>query len=239
MKKFYLRSRPPATISYYALCLLFFGGWSIFYAPEALGQSIWQKIFETPRSLSRNANKDYADKNFQGAEYKYRLSLEKDKNFTESVFNLGNALYRQQKYEEAIERFRTIAEDAKSPSRLRAESYYNLGNALLQSDKFAESVDAYKNALRLNPRDNEARNNLALVQRYLKQFPPPTPPQNNESNEQSQENQSSSGKALYNDAQLSKSDIMRILEALMNEEKVVHRRLMKRKSSGSLIDKDW
>jgi len=49
-----------------------------------------------------------------------------------------------------------------------AQAWYNMGNVFMQDKKYAESIDAYKNALRRNPKDDEARYNLRLAQLLLK-----------------------------------------------------------------------
>ena len=55
-----------------------------------------------------------------------------------------------------------------SDKNLKANSLYNKGNAHFWKKDYAQSVDAYKNALRINPNDADAKQNLALAQRFLK-----------------------------------------------------------------------
>ena len=43
---------------------------------------------------------------------------------------------------------------------LRSNSYYNKGVVLTKQQKLEESIEAYKNALRQNPDNTEARENL-------------------------------------------------------------------------------
>ncbi len=50
----------------------------------------------------------------------------------------------------------------------RSASMYNLGNSLLMANKLQESIDAYKNSLKLNPDNMEAKYNLAYAQDLLK-----------------------------------------------------------------------
>ena len=49
------------------------------------------------------------------------------------------------------------------------DAYYNLGNTYFQQKKLPEAAEAYKNALRRNPLDDEARYNLAYVLELMKQ----------------------------------------------------------------------
>ena len=46
---------------------------------------------------------------------------------------------------------------------------HNLGNSYLESKKYEESVKAYKQALKNNPKDEDARYNLAYAQKMLLQ----------------------------------------------------------------------
>ncbi len=217
-------------------------------------------IFDTPRSLARSGNDAYTNKRFKEAEEQYRASLEKDKNLAESTFNLGDAFYKQGKFEDAVSQFRSIAENARAPKEMRSQSFHNLGNSLLKSQKLAESIDAYKNALRLNPNDDDTRHNLALAKQMLvqQQKQQQQNQQNQENNQdQQQQNQQQQKQDNNQDQQqnkqpqppnpqqsqpqpkLSKADAERILEALNNDERNVQKKLIKRKASGVVIEKDW
>jgi Ca-activated chloride channel homolog len=48
-----------------------------------------------------------------------------------------------------------------------ADSSYNQGNALAQSGQFKEALEAYKNALKLNPNDEDAKFNKELIEKEL------------------------------------------------------------------------
>lgn len=83
-------------------------------------------------------------------------------------FNLGNTFFRTEDYEKATAQFEKIAQIA--PSKLdQSWVYHNLGNAHLLNNKINEAIDAYKEALRLNPKDEETRYNLAYAQLLKKQ----------------------------------------------------------------------
>ena len=123
---------------------------------------------QTDRTYIRDGNKDYKRKNFPEAETKYRKSLEKNGKSYEGNYNLGNALYKQGKQEEAVKYFSGSTE-LNNDKSAKEKSYYNLGNAYLKSDKYQESVDAYKQALKTNPNDEDARYNLSYALSKLRQ----------------------------------------------------------------------
>lgn len=56
---------------------------------------------------------------------------------------------------------------------IRAKSFYNKGVILSQQKNLKESIEAYKNALRINPADKEARENLQKDLLELKKKQPP------------------------------------------------------------------
>lgn len=82
-------------------------------------------------------------------------------------YDLGVALYRLKRYEDAAKSFR---ESAAVP-RLRQRSYYNLGNAYVRAAEEApekdeplrQAISAYEEALRLHPADSAAKWNLELA----------------------------------------------------------------------------
>jgi Ca-activated chloride channel family protein len=76
----------------------------------------------------------------------------------------GNAAYRAGRFETAARAYGRAETDA---------GVYNSGNALTRQNKFAEALEKYKQALRRNPEDADARHNLEWVQKLLKQNPSP------------------------------------------------------------------
>ena len=73
-----------------------------------------------------------------------------------TLFEQGNTLYNDGKYQEAINKYQAILEtDVHS-----AELYFNLGNAHYKLNNIAPSIYYYEKALQLNPNDSEIKNNL-------------------------------------------------------------------------------
>lgn len=120
------------------------------------------------RSLIQSGNQAYSEGAYELADSSYQAALDQAPENFEGAFNRADALYRQQKYEEAAGAFRQLTSATKDPVR-KANAYHNLGNSLLKEQKLEESIEAYKNALRSNPQDADARYNLALAQRMLKE----------------------------------------------------------------------
>lgn len=117
----------------------------------------------------RAGNKRYEEGRFTEAEIEYRKGLQKNSDSFEANFNLGNALFRQEKYEDAVKYYANAAARTPGDKQKLAAAYHNIGNSLLVNEKVAESIEAYKMALKNNPADNDTRYNLAFAQELLKQ----------------------------------------------------------------------
>ncbi|MGA9523705.1 MAG: tetratricopeptide repeat protein, partial [Myxococcaceae bacterium] len=84
-------------------------------------------------------------------------------------FNIGNALYKLGRYEEAKDAWLRAAENDKGKGALQQKDYYNLGNAFAQLNKKKDAIAAYRKALTLDPSDPLARHNLEVL---LRNIPP-------------------------------------------------------------------
>ena len=108
------------------------------------------------------------NENFVEAEKKYRLGVSIKQNNAAGSYNLGNAYYNSELYDEAM--LRHIEAVSNSGSKLeKHKAYHNIGNTLMQQKRCKEAVSAYKNALRNSPSDDESRYNLALAQECAKE----------------------------------------------------------------------
>lgn len=207
-------------------------------------------------------NQLYQQQKYTEAEAFYKKSVEKSKESVEGNFNLGDALYKQKKLDNAAQKFTEIAGSATSKS-VKAQAYHNLGNALLESKKLEESIEAYKKSLINNPKDDETRYNLAYAQEKLKQQ---QQQQNKDNKNNKDKDKNKDNKDQKNDQdknkdnqdkkdqdkkdekdqqpqpdKLSKEDAERMLEALNNEEKNTQDKLKNKKAKGTKgkIVKDW
>ena len=115
----------------------------------------------TDRQYIRQGNKQFRSGDYANAEVSYRKAIEKNAKNPQAAFNLGNALMAQKKDSAAVEQFEGAARLETNPLR-KAQAYHNMG-VICQTHKiYGEAIEAYKNALRLNPKDDETRYNLVL-----------------------------------------------------------------------------
>lgn len=123
---------------------------------------------QSEAKLIRRGNKDFKEKDFKAAEIKYRKSLEKNNKSLKGEFNLADALYQQEDYENAAKLFQDLGKKEMEAGEM-AEVFHNLGNTFLETDKYKESIEAYKEALRKNPYDQDTRYNLEYARQKLKE----------------------------------------------------------------------
>lgn len=134
---------------------------TLFVTTEAQAQK-WPE-----RSRVRRGNRAYERLDYDRAEERYREAQQLSDTCFEATFNLGDALYKQQRFDEAEKVFTALAADSTRNNLDRAHSYYNLGNSLFQQKKYQEALAAYKRSLRLNPADLETKYNYAYTKKYI------------------------------------------------------------------------
>jgi len=152
---------------------------------------------QNAKKFVHDGNNKYKEEKYNEAEENFQKALLIEPTMTTGAFNHADALYKQNNYQEAVQRFQTIAEESKD-KKIKSNAYHNLGNALLKSNKIKESIEAYKNALRINPEDDQTRYNLAYAMKKLKQQ------QNKDQQNKDQQNKDQQNKDQQNKDQQNK-----------------------------------
>ena len=124
-------------------------------------------FYAQAHKMLRKGDAEYLSKDYKTAEENYRKANEAQRT-DKGAFNLGNSLYMQQRYDEAIKQYDDLANKSKS-NELKANALYNKGNAYLWNKDVNNAEKAFKESLRLNPADEDAKRNLALVKKLKKQ----------------------------------------------------------------------
>jgi tetratricopeptide (TPR) repeat protein len=138
------------------------------------------------RKFIRQGNNKFSNGKYSESEVLYRKAIDKNNMSPDASFNLGDALYKQDKYKDAGTLFNDNA-NSTIDKRKKSNNYYNLGNSFLQDKKLEESIEAYKNSLRLNPGNMEAKYNLAYAQDLLKKQQQQQQQQKNKGNNKDQD----------------------------------------------------
>ena len=121
--------------------------------------------------IIKKGNDLYKQQQYEPAKTAYDEALAKDSANTTAQFNWANTAYRLSKPNDAIKSFDELAAKYKNADE-KAKAYYNKGVVLSNQKQLEESIEAYKNALRQNPDDKEARENLQKALLELKKKTP-------------------------------------------------------------------
>lgn len=227
-----------------------------------------QNVFtQSTRGLINEGVDLYKEQKFADAEVNFKKGAEKSPESFEAKFNLGDAYYKQQRYDEAIKSFQSALVNARNDED-RAKIFHNVGNSLLKSQKIKESIGAYKEALKLNPNDKETKYNLSYALEMLKnqdqnqQQNQQNDQNKDENQDQNQQNQNQQNQnqdqqqqqqqkqqeqqeqqqqqtQQQKEQELTKQEAEKILEALKNNEKDLQKQLRKIKGQRVKTEKDW
>ncbi|HEX4888194.1 MAG TPA: tetratricopeptide repeat protein [Luteibaculaceae bacterium] len=200
---------------------------------------------QSTKKTIAEGNKSFQAKAYKGAEKQYQQALKGNKLQDISSYNLGEALYRQEKYNEAAQAFLQSAQKTSDPS-LKANSLHNLGNALLQQKQYEEAAKAYQYSLMVNPTDENTRYNLAYAMQMLKkqqnpQQQPKNKPKQDEQQQQQQQQQQEQQDQQQQQNQQNKQNAENMLNALDQAEKQIQKKVkdQKGKPKQKTTDKDW
>ena len=205
------------------------------------------------RRLVKQGNKQFQKRNFDEAETSYRKALEKNKENPQALYNLGTSLIAQGQSQGqdtlAIKFLEQAARAEKNPMR-QSQAFHNLGTILQGRKMFAEAIEQYKQALRLNPADDDARYNLALCKHQLKNENDQN--QQNQQNkkdnkedqqkqDQQKQNQQKQDQQQEQKPQMSKENAEQLLNAAMQQEKQTQERLKEaeKRPQRRRVEKNW
>jgi len=137
----------------------------------------------------------YEQGDYDIAEEKYKKASE-EKRTLKSEFNLGNSLFQLDRYEEAATQFERSSIIASSDTE-KADALYNMANTFLKEQNLDDAIENYKQAIKLNPSDMDARRNLYLSKLMQKQ----QQEQEQQQQQQDQQNQEEQDESQSEDQQ--------------------------------------
>lgn len=173
-------------------------------------------------------NELYKQKNYPAAAQQYQDALKKNPTNNIAYFNLGNAYYKGKKQEEAIAAYDKAIKGFSTPAE-KSQAYYNKGVVLQNNNRLEECIEAYKASLRLNPNDDDARQNLQKALRKQQQ-----------QKDQQQNQQKNQQEKPKPQSKMNKQDAEDKLKALMQQEKNLQDKLHKvNMPSPEKPEKDW
>lgn len=220
---------------------------SLFLAPSSI------LFAQKEASDVRHGNREYNKQNYTEAEVNYRRGLEKNKNGYEAHYNLGDALFKQDKYADAQAEFETAAKmlDKKSDKTRYAKTMHNIGNCQFAQQQYDKAVAAYQESLRANPADNDTRYNLVksmqLLQQQQQQQQQNQQNQDQKQDQQQQEQQQNQDQQQdqqqqqqeQNDDRMDKETAEQILQALEQDEQDTQEKMQRQQGKKRRVEKEW
>lgn len=209
-----------------------------------------QSAFRQDNGAVRKGVKAYEKGDYEAAAHAFNQALKSNPDNELAAFDLGNVHYRAQVWDAARQHYERLGQKSATPA-LRQNAFYNQGNVYLNQQQYDKAIEAYKQAVRLDPQDAEARYNLnyALEKKQQQQQnqsqkqqnqdkeqqekqeeqQPDNQPKNQDKQDDSQQKESE-GQPKENQprpSKLSQKEAEQLMEALKGEEEKVRQRYQK------------
>lgn len=204
---------------------------------------------QSERRLIRESYKLYNDSNYAGAQEASVKAMTEAPNSFEANFNYADALFKQQKVDEALEQYEKMAATETDKARL-GKLYHNIGNCHYVKKEFDKSIDAYKKSLKAAPADNATRYNLVAAQKMRDKKDDNQQNQQQQQEQQQQEQQQQQQQQdqqqdqnlqqQQQQQQMDKEEAQRLLDAVQQDEnELQEKRKQMREAQPRRIEKNW
>lgn len=196
-------------------------------------------------------NRAYDKGDMKGAAALYQKGLDINPNNEAARINLALAQGKLQQADQSVKNFDVALQNSKNNAALSATLNYDKGVSLSKAKKYQDAIHSFENALRIDPEDQNTRENLQKAINELKQ-------QQNKQN-QNKQNQNQQQKKQDNKQQqdknrqqqqkqqqqqqnqMPKDQAEQLLKALREQEKETQKKLNEQKAGGGIPKngKDW
>jgi len=180
----------------------------------------------------RQGNGLYNRGKYDEALSRYQMAEVLEPDVTAIHFNLGNALFRLGRYQDAARELELVMMD-KKPER-RANAMYNTGNVAFKAGQLDPAIKAFTGALAINPNDKQAKQNLefCLKKKEEQQNQPDSSQQQQQQDQQQQQQQQQPQQGM------DKNQAERIVQAVEDKEKEQQKK--QRQAGGrKQVEQDW
>jgi Ca-activated chloride channel family protein len=206
---------------------------------------------QTGNAQVRSGNRFYKKKQIDQSIQQYRSAVQQAPDNPVANYNLGNAQFRKNNFDEAARSYDATIKNSANDKPMQEKGYYNKGVAMIKQKKLQESIDAWKQALKLDANDADARENLekALIQqKQQQQQQQQQKNQNNEKKEQKnkqdkkdeQQQQQEQQQPKPQPSRLNKQQVEQLLKALEQKENDLQNKMKQNKMRvPNQPEKDW
>jgi len=206
-------------------------------------------------------NRAYSEQDYKTALEQYHVAETDIPESPELEYNVAGAFYQQGKYEEALDKFTRSLNS--TDIGLEAWGHYNIGNTHYRMGDYQNAILSFEEALNINPDDVDAKFNLELARKMLKEQMKPEEQEQDQQQQQQEQQQQQDQEQEQQEEQdqqqqdeqqdqqdqqqqrpqdvqeMSKEDAERILNALRDDEKDIQDKLRRHRVSGDYRGKDW
>ncbi len=186
-------------------------------------------LFAQEKDIQKG-NEAYRKNDFATAVKDYAKALSGDNKNEIAKFNMANALQRTGENDKSASAYDDVIKIT-TDATLQSKAYYNKALAMLQQNKLNDAIDALKQSLRLQPADNDARENLQKALEQKQQQQPQTKQNQNQKKQQNQKQQKQQ--------QMNRQMMEQKFKELEDQEKQLQKELQKQKTNSNDNEQDW
>jgi len=205
---------------------------------------------QSGNALIRSGNRYYKKKQLDQSVQQYQAAVNKAPDNAAANYNLGNAQFRKNDFDAAAKSFDASVTHSSTDKPMQEKGFYNKGVAMAKQKKLRESIDAWKSALKLDPADSDARENLekALLelkkqqqqQQQQKKQQDQKKDQKDKKDEKKNQDQQQQQQPKPQPSRLNKQQVEQLLKALQQRENDLQNKLNQNKvRTPNQPDKDW
>ncbi len=215
----------------------------ILFSFFQLNAQSWNDSIVEARVLYKNGEYEKALKKYSRIKNNGPKSLFIDDEIAQCAYKSGDYKLAQDFYNKSSK---------SKANKNKAQSFFNLGNAYMKEEKYSDAINAYKDALRIEPANEDTRYNLSEAIRRLKQQQnnqnqnnkdsEKDKEQNSENNEsQSNEKDNQKNESQNQNNSISNNTVDKILDNLSKQEQQTkQKKKEQQKGSGKAsTGKDW
>lgn len=200
---------------------------------------------QTEKEIIKKGNEAYKKADYKTAAAHYEEAVKKNEPTGTAQYNLGNALYKTDKKTEAIAAYDKAQSQMTAMPANRSNAFYNKGVIQQNDNKLEECITSYKNALKLDPGNVDARHNLQLAlkkqqEEKQKQDQKDKKDDDKDNNKNKKPDDKDNNEQPKPKPNISQKDAAQKLDALMQKEKELQDKLHKvNAASPDRPEKDW
>lgn len=187
-------------------------------------------------SSMRKGNYLFRKGEYEEALAKYQEALVLEPDNPKIHYNIARALYKLEKYDEAISEFQMgLLEKDRD---FQADVFYNIGNSKFKQGQLDAAIESYTVSLLVDHRDKEAKQNLEFCLKVKEQMEQQQQSDSTAQNEQKKQHRQEQPQPQPQQGDINQEQAERILQALQNREKE-NLKKARQPETKARVEKDW